>query len=71
MSPNPFKSGPKEEYREGVRRKYKQSLMSLGMTEEEAESVIQTENTDENIAEDADKYRENLKEAYTSNSDSE
>lgn len=71
MSPNPFKSGPEEEYREAVRRKYKQSLMSLGMTEEEAESVIPTENTDENIAEDADKYRENLKEAYTSNSDSE
>jgi hypothetical protein len=71
MSPNPFKSGPKEEYRKSMRRRYKQSLMSSGMTEEAAESVIQTENTDENIAEDADKYRENLKEAYTSNSDSE
>ncbi len=35
------------------------------------ESVIQTESTDEKIAEAAGEYGENLREAYTSNSDSE
>jgi hypothetical protein len=71
MPPNPFKSGPKDEYRKSMRRRYKQLLISSGMTEEEAESVIQKENIDEKIAEDAHIYLENLKEAYTSSSDSE
>jgi hypothetical protein len=48
-----------------------QSIMSLGMTEEGVESMIQTESTDEKIAEAAGEYGENLREAYTSNSDSE
>jgi hypothetical protein len=45
--------------------------MSLGMTEEGVESVIQTENTDEKIAEDAEHWFRNWTETYTSSSQSD